>query len=162
VPISSTFYVRIFLYASALQSFSLVHFCFVFFGKRILAKKARVKCWWNWPLGVIFTNILRAAFSQISFFLNYKHKQQLLSYKKLNLSYYWPNLDFNTLKGLQNLKLQDVEKCQIVFCAAFIYLMFGFEIFGHKNRPSGEANNIKSPGDNADPYIINREKGIRP
>jgi len=34
----------IFPYKSALRSFSLVHFGFVFFGAKILAQKAHIKC----------------------------------------------------------------------------------------------------------------------
>jgi len=42
--ISSTFYTRIFLYKSALHSFSLVHFGLVIFCQKDISKKARIKC----------------------------------------------------------------------------------------------------------------------
>jgi len=42
-----------FSFESKFNSFSLVRFGFVIFAK-ILAQKARIKCWWNWHLVVWF------------------------------------------------------------------------------------------------------------
>jgi len=54
--ISSTFYAHIFLYKSALRSFSLVMFWLCnFLAKRYLQKKACLNCWWNWHLEPIIT-----------------------------------------------------------------------------------------------------------
>jgi len=49
VSISSTFYMLIFLYESALHSFSLITvWLFNFLAKEYRRKSCFVKCWWNW------------------------------------------------------------------------------------------------------------------
>jgi len=61
----------IFLYKSALSSFSLVTFCLCDFFAKIYQQKKRVKCWWNWPQ-VFLT------FRHHSIFLQLKRNQSLL------------------------------------------------------------------------------------
>jgi len=48
-----------------------------FFGAKILAQKASVKCWWNRTTGVNFIGMLYAAFCLYSFDKKHKHKLQV-------------------------------------------------------------------------------------
>jgi len=46
----STFYKQLFHTKVLCVPFICLQFGFVFFGKRILAQKLLIKCWWNWHL----------------------------------------------------------------------------------------------------------------
>jgi hypothetical protein len=48
--ISATFYAHVFCMKDNCAVFLSYILALLFFGIRISVKKARIKCWWNWPL----------------------------------------------------------------------------------------------------------------
>jgi len=65
VSISSTLFPHLFVQKCFLHLYSNYSLSLQFFGPRILAQKLLIKCWWNWPQGVNFINVLQAAFTWI-------------------------------------------------------------------------------------------------
>jgi len=109
--ISSTFYASIFLYESALRSFSLLHFGFIFFWQiRISATKARVKIWWNWHLGSISPTLYVRIFRTNIVFSSHMYVEKRRSYEKfvrIMLMKLTPSLLMNVENPFKHLDIND-------------------------------------------------------